>query len=80
MSEDSDNSIISKLALLQVYYALSIGQSMRRKIASYVLFLNCVTTVELYTIFYCESEPELYKPVMKYFLLERTQIEAFQFI
>ena len=42
-------------------------------------FLNCVT--ELYcTIFYCEPEPELYQPVLKYFLLERIQTEVFQFI
>ena len=30
--------------------------------------------------FYCEPKPELYKPVLKCFLMERTQTEAFQFI
>ena len=63
------------LALLQVKIMHYIGLSMQRKIALYVSFfklcLNCC-------IFYCE--PELYKPVLKYFLLERTQTEPFQFI
>ena len=33
-----------------------------------------------YTIFYCEPELELYKPVLEYFLLERTQTGASQFV
>ena len=31
-------------------------------------------------MFYCEPEPELFKQVLKYILLERTQIEPFQFM
>ena len=41
-------------------------------------FLNCVTRIIPFC--YCELEPEFYKPVLKYFLLERTQTGAFQFI
>ena len=47
---------------------------MRRKIALYVLFLYLCY---YYTIFYYEPEPEIYRPVWKYFLVERTQTEAF---
>ena len=55
-----------------------IGLSMRRKIALYVSFFKLC--YQNYTIFYCEPEPELYKLVLKYFLLERTQTGSFQFI
>ena len=51
---------------------------MRRKIALYVSFFKLCNWN--YTIFYCEPEPELYKLVLKYFLLERTQTGEFQFI
>ena len=51
---------------------------MRRKIALYVSLFQLF--YYNYTIFYCEPEPKLYKPVLKYFLLERTQTGAFQFI
>ena len=68
----------SLLALPQVKIMHYIGLSMQRKIALYVSFFKlCYYN---YTIFYCEPEPELYKPVLKYFLLERTQTEPFQFI
>ena len=51
---------------------------MQRKIALYVSFFKLCSWD--YTIFYCEPEPELYKPVLRYFLLERTQTGALQFI
>ena len=55
----------SLLALLQVKIIHYIGLSMQRKIALYVSFFKLC--YENYTIFYCEPEPELYKPVLKYF-------------
>ena len=77
MSEHSNNLIIPKLALLQAFYALY--WPVKAKKNCFVRFIFQIVVLD-HTIFYSEPEPVIYKPVLKYFLLERTQTEAFQFI
>ena len=77
MSEHSNNLIISKLALLQVFYEFNWPVNAKKN--CFVRFIFKIVLLELYH-FYCEPEPELYKQVWKYFSLERTQTGAFQFI
>ena len=74
MSEHSNNLIISKLALPQVFYALHWPVN-AKKIALYVSFFKLC--YKNYTIFYCEPEAELYKPILKYFLLDEPKPERF---
>ena len=47
---------------------------MKKKMLCTFHFLNCVTKI---IPFLRESEPKLYKPVLNYFLTERTQTGAF---
>ena len=80
MSQHSNNLII----LIWLYYKcfmLSIGLSVRRKIALHVSFFKLgYYAIRIIPFFIANLNRNFIKPVLKYFLLERTETGAFQFV
>ena len=78
MSEHSNNLIISKLALLQVFYAFYWPVNAKKNCFVCFIFFNCVTRI--IPFFTANLNRKFINQFWNIFLRERTRIEAFQII